>query len=387
MKKVIYSLFAIVGLIGLACLLAFISGNGHLIKAVVNTYLVGRKGPSINEYSIFDNRIVKAADESYSWEERSSIKHRNSLSAAEEQTHQKYESVAFLVIKNDSILFEKYWDGYTDSSLSNTFSVAKSFIGLLIGAAIQDGYIKSTNDPVANYLPEFATAGKKKITIHHLLQMTSGLDFGESYGNPFGFMAKAYYGNNLYELTVEKPLVNSPGAVWAYQGGNTLLLSFIIEKATGKSVSDYFSERIWQKIGSKHDALWNLDKPEGREKAFCCFYSNARDFAKIGKLYHKNGSFNNEQLIPLSYILASKKPVNTPDKKGRIVDYYGYQWWQTNYDGEKIYYARGILGQYIVVLPKEELIFVRLGNLRDEEKVNNVPIDLIEYIKMAKRLK
>ncbi len=387
MKKVIYPIFALIGIIGLACLLAFMSGNGHLIKAVGNTYLKGRKGPSINEYTIFNNRTVKAADQPYQWVEASRRKQYNSLSSEEEAIHQKYESVAFLVIKNDTILFEKYWEDYTDSSLSNTFSVAKSFIGLLIGAAIQDGYIKSTDEPVANYLSEFNTDERKNITIKHLLQMTSGIDFGESYGDPFGFMAKAYYGNDLYELTIKKPLEDSPGAIWAYQGGNTLLLSFIIEEATGKKVSDYFSESIWQPIGSKHNALWNLDKLDGREKAFCCFYSNARDFAKIGKLYHQNGSFNGKQLIPTFYILASKKPVNTEDKKGNIVNYYGYQWWQTTFGGEEIHYARGILGQYIVILPKEELIFVRLGNLRDEEKVNNVPVDLIEYLKMAKRLK
>ncbi len=387
MKKVIYSIFTLIGIIGLACLLAFMSGNGHLIKAVGNTYLKGRKGPSISEHTIFHNRTVKAADQPFEWGEVDNKKRENSLSAEEEAIHQKYVSVAFLVIKNDTILFEKYWDGYSDSSLSNTFSVAKSFIGLLIGAAIQDGYIKSTDEPVANYLSEFDTDERKNITIKHLLQMTSGIDFGESYGDPFGFMAKAYYGNDLYGLTIEKPLVGSPGTMWAYQGGNTLLLSFIIEEATGKKVSDYFSESIWQPTGSRHDGVWNLDQLDGREKAFCCFYSNARDFAKIGKLYHQNGYFSGKQLIPASYILASKKPVNVPDEKGRTVNYYGYQWWQTTYDSEEIHYARGILGQYIVVLPKEELIFVRLGNLRDTEKVNNVPVDLIEYIKMAKRLK
>ena len=386
MKKVISIILTLIGIVGLACLLAFVSGNGHLIKAVSNTYLKGRSGPSINEYSIFNNRTVPKSALPHFWNEKSDYQ-RKKLLPKEEDVHSKYESAAFLVLENDTIIYEKYWSDYSDSSLTNTFSVAKSFIGLTIGAAIQDGFIKSVQQPIFEFLPEYDTEKGRLITIEHLLQMTSGINFGESYGDPFGFMAKAYYGKNLYDLTVEKPIEVKPGSTWEYQGGNTLLLSFIVEKATGKRVSEYFSEKIWQPIGTKRDALWNLDKKNGREKAYCCFYSNARDFAKVGKLYRQNGMYNEEQLLPESYILASKNPVNTADKNGDFVDFYGYQWWITEFEGETIHYARGILGQYIVILPKEGLIFVRLGHLRSEEKINNVPADLIEYIKMAKRLK
>lgn len=386
MKKVINSLLAFLGVIGLVCLLAFASGNGHLIKAVSNTYLVGRTGPSIDEYSIFDNRRVKKSTMPFYWQEKSDSLRKNLL-PEEDNVHTLYKSAAFLVLENDTIIFEKFWDDYSDSSLTNTFSVAKSFIGLAIGAAIKDGYIKSVKQPIYKFLPEYNTEKGRLITIEHLLQMTSGIDFGESYGDPFGFMAKAYYGKNLYKISINKPIIEKPGNTWEYQGGNTLLLSFIIEKATGEKVADYFSEKIWQSIGAEKDALWNLDKKNGREKAYCCFYSNARDFAKVGKLYLQNGSFNEKQVLPESFISASKKPVNTVDKNGDLVDYYGYQWWMTEYEGETIHYARGILGQYIVILPKEGLIFVRLGQLRSEEKINHVPADLIEYIKMAKRLK
>lgn len=385
MKKVINGFLAILGIVVLACLLAFISGNGYLVKAVANTYLKGRKGPSIDEYAIFDSRKVTKSTSPFHWKEKS-LESRKKLSKEEEVFHQQYQTSAFLVLKRDSIIFEKYWDDYSLNSKTNSFSVAKSFIGILIGAAIKDGFIKSIKQPIHEILPEYNTGLGKEITIAHLLQMTSGIEFGESYGDPFGFMAKAYYGKDLYDLTIDKPVVEKPGTVWKYQGGNTLLLSFIIEKTTRKKVADYFSEKIWQPIGAEEDALWNLDDKNGKEKAYCCFYSNARDFAKIGKLYHQNGQFNSKTLIPESYVLQSKTPTYVTDATGNLVDYYGYQWWMTSVENETLHYARGILGQYIVIIPNEELIFVRLGRLRADEKINNVPIDLIEYIKMAKRL-
>lgn len=386
MKKVIRILFILAIFIATACLLALFTGNGHLIKAVSNTYLKGRSGPSIDEYSIFENRVVKASKKPFIWP--SSVNYNSKKLTTEElNLHEELKSVAFLVFHKDSIVHENYWDQFNDTSKTNTFSVAKSFIGLLIGAAIDEGYIKSVDQKVGDFLPEFKSGEKVKVTIKHLLQMNSGIDFGESYGDPFGFMAKAYYGDDLYDLTVHKEVTQAPGSVWMYQGGNTLLLSFIIRKATGKTVSEYFSEKIWQPIGAKESALWNLDAENGLEKAYCCFYSNARDFGKIGRLILNNGTINDQVILSQNYFERAIQPVNSKTLNGDLVDYYGYQIWMTHYQQQKVIYARGIQGQYIVALPDEELIIVRLGRKRYEEKVNNVPLDLLHYIDMAKRLK
>ncbi|MBR9830982.1 beta-lactamase family protein [bacterium] len=386
MKKVIRILFILAIFIATACLLALFTGNGHLIKAVSNTYLKGRSGPSIDEYSIFENRVVKASKKPFIWP--SSVNYNSKKLTTEElNLHEELKSVAFLVFHKDSIVHENYWDQFNDTSKTNTFSVAKSFIGLLIGAAIDEGYIKSVDQKVGDFLPEFKSGEKVKVTIKHLLQMNSGIDFGESYGDPFGFMAKAYYGDDLYDLTVHKEVTQAPGSVWMYQGGNTLLLSFIIRKATGKTVSEYFSEKIWQPIGAKESALWNLDAENGLEKAYCCFYSNARDFGKIGRLILNYGTINDQVILSQNYFEQAIQPVNSKTLNGDLVDYYGYQIWMTHYQQQKVIYARGIQGQYIVALPDEELIIVRLGRKRYEEKVNNVPLDLLHYIDMAKRLK
>ncbi|NBG65005.1 serine hydrolase domain-containing protein [Acidiluteibacter ferrifornacis] len=386
MKKVIRILFILAIFIATACLLALFTGNGHLIKAVSNTYLKGRSGPSIDEYSIFENRVVKASKKPFIWP--SSVNYNSKKLTTEElNLHEELKSVAFLVFHKDSIVHENYWNQFNDTSKTNTFSVAKSFIGLLIGAAIDEGYIKSVDQKLGDFLPEFKSGEKAKVTIKHLLQMNSGIDFGESYGDPFGFMAKAYYGDDLYDLTVHKEVTQAPGSVWMYQGGNTLLLSFIIRKATGKTVSEYFSEKIWQPIGAKESALWNLDAENGLEKAYCCFYSNARDFGKIGRLILNYGTINDQVILSQNYFEQAIQPVNSKTLNGDLVDYYGYQIWMTYYQQQKVIYARGIQGQYIVALPDEELIIVRLGRKRYEEKVNNVPLDLLHYIDMAKRLK
>lgn len=386
MKKVIRILFILAIFIATACLLALFTGNGHLIKAVSNTYLKGRSGPSIDEYSIFENRVVKASKKPFIWPLSANYNSKK-LTTEEFDLHEELKSVAFLVFHKDSIVHETYWDHFNDTSKTNTFSVAKSFIGLLIGAAIDEGFIKSVDQKVGDFLPEFNNGEKAKVTIKHLLQMNSGIDFGESYGDPFGFMAKAYYGDDLYDLTVHKEVTQAPGTVWMYQGGNTLLLSFIIRKATGKTVSEYFSEKIWQPIGAKESALWNLDDENGLEKAYCCFYSNARDFGKVGRLILNNGTINEQVILSQNYFEEAIQPVNSKTLNGDLVDYYGYQIWMTNYQEQKVIYARGIQGQYIVALPDEELIIVRLGRKRYEEKVNNVPLDLLHYIDMAKRLK
>lgn len=381
--KMIRKLFLfLLTLLGVAIISLYLTGNKHLLKAVKSTYLVGKTGPTIDDYTKFINRTV-AAKQAQKW---AISKNYNSyqLSQSEEALFKKWESSAFVVIQNKEIVFEKYWDGYSDQSLTNSFSVAKSFTSLCIGAAIKEGKIKSTNQLVSDFLPEY---NGSDLRIKDLLQMSGGIEFGESYGDPFGFMAKAYYGTNIYELTLSKKQVKPAGTEWKYQGGNTLLLSFILEKVTGQTLSDYFAQNFWQPIGAANDALWTIDHENGRERSYCCFYSNAKDYARIGQLMLDSGRWNNTELIDLNYFLASISPVNLPDELGNQVTHYGYQWWLGEYKGVSFHYARGILGQYIVSVPKWNLIFVRLGKKRDPARGAVVPSDLFDYLDVVERIK
>lgn len=366
-------LFTTLLLVFAAVLGLYFSGNMHLLKAIKNTYLVGKTGPTIDDYHKFINRTVEANQPKplSSYTEPPEVY----LTPEEENLFKKWETSAFVILKDGKMLFEKYWDKYSDESLTNSFSMAKSFTCLCIGAAIKEGKVKSTNQLISGFLPEYKGSG---IRIKHLLQMSSGIDFGESYGDPFGFMAKAYYGTAVYNLTLSKKSTKPPGVEWKYQGGNTLLLSFIVERATGKSLSSYFADNFWQPIGAKNDALWTLDKKEGKERSYCCFYSNARDFAKIGQLILDSGKVQGSELIGLDYFKASFSPVNLPDEFGDTVNHYGYQWWLSNYNGTSFRYARGILGQYIVIVPEWRVVFVRLGKKRDPTRNAVIPSDLLE---------
>jgi len=366
-------------LLSIASSIIFLTGNKHLFRAIATTYLVGKTGPSIDEYDIFENRTVEIGTPQ-PWAVSSSYNKKNN-----EKLHQEIEALnpaAFLVIKNDSIVFEEYWDGYNEHSLTNSFSMAKSYIGMLIGIALDEGKINSIDDPVANYLPLYKD--HPELTIKHLLTMSSGINFDESYTSPFGHMAKAYYGKDIEKLNQNYTVTETPGEIFRYLGGNTIILSFILEKVTGQTVSEYMSEKVWQPLGAQNPALWNLDHKDGREKAYCCFYSNARDFARIGKLYLNKGLWNNQRIVSEDYVNESTCPAYyLKDGNGNLVDYYGYQIWTTYYKDMDIFFFRGIKGQYTIVIPDKNIIVVRLGKERSKEFVNNNPSDLYTYIDFA----
>lgn len=380
MKKLFKFILSVLALFAVAVIGLKLSGNGHLVKAVRSTYLVGKTGPTIDDYTKFENRTIEAASEQ-KWV---ASKNYNSkpLTQAEEKLFEKWESSAFVIIQNNQLLYEKYWGGYSDESLTNSFSMAKSFTGLCVGAAIKEDRIKSTEQLIGEFLPEYKDSG---IRIKDLLQMSSGIDFGESYGDPFGFMAKAYYGKDVYGLTLSKKQEKPPGTEWKYQGGNTLLLSFIIEKATGKKLANYFAEKFWQPLGAKQDALWTIDDKNGRERSYCCFYSNAKDYAKIGQLMLDSGRWRGGALIEQEFFNASISPAGVADKSGDIVTHYGYQWWLGKYKNVTFHYARGILGQYIVSVPEWNIVFVRLGKKRDPTRGTIIPSDLLEYFEVVER--
>jgi CubicO group peptidase (beta-lactamase class C family) len=172
-----------------------------------------------------------------------------------------------------------------------------------------------------------------------------------------------------------------PGVVFNYKSGNTQLLERVLNKATGMSISEYASQRLWQPLGAENPALWSLDRKHGTEKAYCCFNSNARDFARIGSLVLNHGSYRNLQIVSKNYIEEMTKPVKyLTDKDDNKADYYGLHWWIMNYKGEKIPYARGILGQYIYVLPREDAVIVRLGHKRSKNYRSHHPEDSFTWL-------
>ncbi|MFO0329799.1 MAG: serine hydrolase domain-containing protein [Bacteroidota bacterium] len=264
-------------------------------------------------------------------------------------------SVAFLIIRNDSILMERYYQQYEAGSTVASFSMSKSYTSALIGAALSDGFIKSVEEPITNYLTELKNRkGFDQIKIRHLLQMTSGIKSSESYYNPLGQAAKLYYGRNLRGYLSRLKTDYAPGTKFAYRSVNTQLLGLIVERATKKSVTDYMNEKIWVHLGAEYEATWSIDKKKnGLEKTFCCINAKARDFAKFGRLFLNEGQWNGQQLLPKEWITES----TTSLQKEGAVGFYGYQWWIS----QKGFYADGLHGQFIYMNRAKNLIIVRLG--------------------------
>jgi CubicO group peptidase (beta-lactamase class C family) len=216
--------------------------------------------------------------------------------------------------------------------------------------------------------------------------MTSGIGFDEHYGDPFGFMAKANYGDEMYAKTLSYPLLHEPGTHWEYLGGNTLLLSYIVEDVTRRTLSDYAAEKLWKPLGAENDALWTYDPSCDRERAYCCFYSNAKDFARFGQLFLCDGNWKGEQLLSPQWVEKSIAPCMVPDITGEPVDHYGYQWWLNKHKGIEFYAMRGLKGQYVIVIPEREAVFVRLGHLRSDERIDNAPKDVYEFLDIALKI-
>lgn len=356
------------------------TGNEHIFKAVRYTYLSGHSGPTINDLKLFPKRNIEPG---YI---ESIVNNVGYMSFQIDTTIYKkikeYDPTALLVLKDERILFEKYWHNYDENSVTNSFSAAKSIVGLAVLVAVQIDSIKSLDQQVIDFIPELKGEYREEVTVRHLLNMTSGINFDESYGNPFGFMAKAYYGTDLMKKTLSYEAEDKPGEEWKYLGGNTILLSEIVRRVSGMTLSDFVSKHIWKKIGAPHAAYWNLDEEGGDEKAYCCFYTSLRDFARFGFMLADNGLVFDRPVLNGKLVRELKKPVLL--NNGISVRHYSMHWWLINYNNVDVIYARGILGQYIIVIPAYEMVIVRLGNERGKKDENEHPEDLYLYLELAR---
>lgn len=359
MKTFLRILASILIILAVAALALVITGHSYLFKGVWATYLHGEKTTSIGDWRFFDLREVPATAPA-EWPVRKNHNTQN-LSNTLRHTLENTETVAFLVVKNDSIAYEEYWDGYSDTSHSNSFSMAKSFTTLLAQKAIQDGYIQSWDDPVIDYLPNLQGPYRKELKLKHLSQMTAGLQWDESYTSPFSILAEAYYSSDVPEVMIEEvPVVVKPGSQYEYQSGASQLLGMAIVKATGKSISEYFAETLWKGMHAREDAWWHLDDEGGMEITYCCLNSNARDFARFGKLLLHHGRWEGEQLIDSSFVAKATKGVAAP--------HYGWSFWVYTDFVNEVYFMRGMHGQYVIVIPEKDLVICRLGKtyVKDE---------------------
>ena len=373
MKKTLKIVLIVFGSIGILVGILHITGNGYLPRGVYCTYLHGKNKPDIDDLSLFDTRKINPGLAINLPTKINVLSNENIAFLTSTETE------AFLVFKNDTLVSEWYSSYGGDSAHWNSFSMAKSVISLLIGCAIEDEKISSLQDPISKYIPWSGA----DVTLEQLLHMSSGIPFGESYNSPFGYMAKAYYGKDLKGITAPYKVEQSPGSYWSYEGGNTVLLGMVIEAATQKKISSYFEEKIWSKTGASAPAFWNLDRENGFERPFTGIYATAKDFGLLGQCILHHGRVNGEVVIDSTFLAQSFEPWTIQDGNNSVCDWYGLHWWMGEIDGVKFKSARGMRGQYIVMIPEKKMVIVRVGHQQSKERINYMPVDLFTYIRMG----
>lgn len=354
-------LLGIVILMALAVTGIYITGNGYVFKAFQKTILKGYSTAHIDDYVDFDNAVVRAGVPQH-W-----ILHEkyNQLQLTDilRKELEDFQSIGFAIIKDGELLYEEYWDVYSSASLTNSFSMAKSITVMLLGKAIEQGYISGLDQRIIDFIPEFLKDSLGSlVTVGDLSSMRSGFDWTEEYYSPFGMTTEAYYGNRIEKQLLKRHFSSPPGGTFKYLSANTQLLAIVLKRATGKSLSQYLSEEFWQPMGMENDALWSLSG--GVEKSFCCFHSNVRDYAKLGQLLLQNGNWNGVQLLDSRFVKQMITPccdAFEPDEPKQ----YGHSIWIDEAHQPSFYGFMGHLGQRIIVVPDENIVIVRLGKSKD----------------------
>lgn len=392
--------------------------------------------PGIDDYKLFVNDTIKCGNDSWHFAKGSNRfidsaiwtrreKGKIAAKCALDSLFTYSKSTAFVVIRNDSVLLERYYKGRKREDVSTVYSVSKTLTCMLATIAIDEGAIGSIDDPVRKYFPELGSKRDtmfNSLTIRHLMDMRAGIKHPENYGwDPFSKLGRLFYGRNAMGQMKKLKLENEPGKKHDYQSVSTEILGVVIERATGKPLAQYMQDKVWQPLGMEHNAFLSLDSKKKRvPKAFGGFAVSAIDLAKIGRLYLNNGNWNGKQIIDSSWVKIARTP--NAENYGYQLSWYsvrdvikdttnrmyfaddslsvvkritelklddaGYRIFKVgNKDRAKVvrgkwyadkhihrYYALGILGQIMLLDPKNNTILIRLGhddNFDDYESLLN----------------
>jgi CubicO group peptidase (beta-lactamase class C family) len=270
-------------------------------------------------------------------------------------------TAAFVVMRDDRIVYERYARGFDERTTFNSFSIAKAIVATLVAMAIADGHISSLEATVADYRADFAGTAYGGVRLRHLLSMTSGVGDAPSL---LPGRAQYYYGDDLRDIVANGVAETTPGERWRYSEADVQMLGFVIEAAVGKTLSAYLAEKLWQPAGMESGALWALDRDGGSEKAFCCISARARDFARFGRLFLDSGRVNDAQVIPAQWSNPASFPgVQTLDRY-----MHRHLWWFPE-GGEGDYYAYGHNGQYLYVNPAARTVIVKFSETNRQDPV------------------
>lgn len=266
-----------------------------------------------------------------------------------------------LVLQNDEILLEAYGDQTDENTVWTSFSVAKSVSSMLLGAALKDGSIENMEDPLEKYIPELKDQDYGKVTVRQLLTMTSGIAWNEDYADENSDVAQMYQAecedDEAHILTYMKTLKSEhkPGSKWNYSTGETDLLGILIQKATGKNLAEYLSEKIWKPWGMESRAFWLADECSEMSIGGSGISATLRDYGRIGSLMLHQGKRDGKNLLADEWM---KDATSLLIKTGEDNSGYGYLWWL---DNEGNYMAVGIFGQMVYINPEKNLVIAQFA--------------------------
>ncbi|TNE35948.1 MAG: class C beta-lactamase-related serine hydrolase [Alphaproteobacteria bacterium] len=273
-----------------------------------------------------------------------------------------------VVLHKGTIIYERYFGDAHEGTRFTTWSVAKSINSTLIGMAIKDGYIKSVNDRLTDYIPELAGTAYDGVTIAQTLQMSSGVDFNEEYDNPensdiWGFMSATLIGNEepANQMAASYPRGAEPGTVFNYNTAETQVLGWLLKAATGQSPAHYLETKLWKPLAMDHDATWLLDSwgKDAMEMTGCCLNAALRDWARFGQFILDGGQIHGKNVLPEGWIQAATTPSAAHLKftsETGLERGYQYQWW--SYEGGR-FAAEGVFGQFIFIDPEHDLVIAK----------------------------
>jgi CubicO group peptidase (beta-lactamase class C family) len=286
---------------------------------------------------------------------------------------QEHNCGAVVITRHGRIVWERYWLGWNENSTDNSWSMAKSITDALVGIAISEGKIEGVDQSAADFIPEWRGTDKEKITLRNLLSMTSGLLWNEDYYERSD-VTTMITSDDQTGYAVSRPRFHDPGDDWYYSTGDTQLFSAIITAATGMEAGQYAEEKLFAPIGLK-GAWWDADNA-GDTMTFCCVHTTARNFARFGYLFLRNGRWNDKQVVPEDWVKESTKPSQWENQS------YGYYWWLQDYPDvpKDMFMADGFQTKRIYVIPSLDIVAVRIGEGDDKWDDNAFLKPIVEAV-------
>lgn len=368
--------------------LSYLTNHDYLWGGIRETWLRGWENAQIDDLQFREHvRTIPASSNPQPWPE-GPLWGKAVLSEGAQAWHEENKSASFLVIQHDSLVHESYFRGHDATTLTNSFSMVKSIAAMAVGMAVGEGLVDE-QAPLATYIPRFAEGMDAGLTVQAVLQMRSHIPFGESYKDPFGFQAKAYYRDDNRTLLKPYRVSGEPGTLFEYQGGNTMLLAEMLDAVREGNLSMDIANGLWEQMGAEHDAFWGLDgNPEDGavERAFAQYYATTRDYARFGQMLLDSGAWKGEQLLDKAFVTRMTTPQNALTDEVDA-DFYGYQIWlgRTD-DGLAFSMMEGLRGQMVISVPALDLVVVRTGYAKSKKKKRHLPVASYAVIEMARAM-